>query len=183
MKPRTIIFWICVLVIADQAIKIIIDTFYFEGHFEIIPSMLEFKPIFNDKHSYFNVLLNNKFNINVGLIAHLLLFLVLEIVVISLYFLFRKHINKSRKLLDIAFVFQISGLICALSGNLIWENGVLDYLYLKPLFIFDLKDLYNNVFAILFLVYIIINASEVKALEEKDIISHIRVLLKRDNKQ
>lgn len=181
MKTRKIILWIFILVAVDQIIKIFINLFFLENHFEIIPSLIEFKPIFNDKHSYLNVLLNNKFNIDIGLFAHLISFLILEIIVLSMYSFFRKNISKYKKLLDTAFIFQISGLICALIGNLIWKKGTLDYLYLIPLFVFDLKDLYNNVFVILFLIYTNRNINEIKILKIKDMVSHIGNVLKKNN--
>ncbi|MDR1169287.1 MAG: hypothetical protein LBK97_00440 [Prevotellaceae bacterium] len=52
--------------------------------------------------------------------------------------------------------------LCALSGNLLWEKGVLDYVYLKPLFVFDLKDIYVDVFICLFLVYALNNRKQLK---------------------
>jgi len=164
MKIKQIIFWIFLLIVIDQTIKIIINYFYLESQFKIIPSLLEFKPTFNDKHSYVNYLLNKNFNINFGLWFHITLFLFLQIIMLAFYSYFRSNISKNKKFLDVALIFQISGYICALIGNLIWEKGTLDYVYLKPLFVFDLKDLYINCFVILFLVYLNKNKIEIKNL-------------------
>lgn len=139
MKVKVILAWVVLLVFMDQVIKIVINTYYLESHFEIIPSLVEFMPVFNDKHSYVNNLLNKYLNIDVGLWAHLAVFLFMETAVLFFYFLLRSK-SVQTKLLDIALVFQVASLLCALSGNLIWENGTLDYIYLKPLFVFDLKD-------------------------------------------
>lgn len=174
MKLRTILCWIFVLVIIDQVIKIVINTFFLDSQFEIIPSLFEFNPIFNDKHSYVNSLFYNKFHINLGLWPHLILFLILEIVVLALYDYFRKNISKNRKLLDAAVIFQSAGIICALIGNLIWKNGTLDYIYLKPLFVFDLKDLYLNCFSILFLIYVWLNRNEIHQIKMKNIILRVK---------
>ena len=174
MKARTIILWIFILIIIDQIIKIVIYSFFFETHFEIIPSLFEFKPIFNDKHSYLNVLLNKKFSIDLGLWFHMGLFLFGEIIFLAFYFYMRKNITGNKTLLDIVIIFQSAGLICGLIGNLIWEKGTLDYIYLKPLFIFDLKDLYLNCFAVLFLVYLHKNRFQTKTIKLKDIILNIK---------
>ena len=162
MKVKQIIFWTFLLIVIDQTIKIIINSFFLETQFKIIPSLLEFKPTFNDKHSYVNWLLNKNFNINLGLWFHIILFLFLQIIILVFYGYFRNKISKNKKLLDIALIFQIAGYICAIIGNLIWEKGTLDYIYLKPLFVFDIKDLYINCFTILFLVYVIKNKNEMK---------------------
>ena len=171
MGFKTIIFWVFILVVVDQVIKIIINAFFLEYQAEIIPSLFEFRPSFNDKHSYVNVLLYRKFQINMGLWFHLILFLIIEIVIIALYICLKNSICNNRKLLDFAFIIQLAGLICALIGNLIWKNGTLDYIYLKPLFIFDLKDLYLNCFAIMFLIYFHKNKTQIKRIKMKDVVS------------
>lgn len=182
MKTRKIIFWIFLLIVIDQTIKIIINSFFLEVHFEIIPSLFEFKPVFNDKHSYGNVLLNKHFNINMGLWFHIIIFLCVQIFMLVLYRYFRGNISDNKKLLDVVIIFQIAGLICALIGNLIWEKGTLDYIYLKPLFIFDLKDLFMNCFIILFLVYMSKNKSQIKNLKIENLIAYTRDSLKKQLK-
>jgi len=164
MKARKLIYWIVLLILIDQAIKIIISSFFLENQFEIIPSLFEFKPIFNDKHSYVNSLLYKNFNIDMGLWFHIVFFLFIEILLLFLYGYCRKNIFENKKLLDVAFIFQIAGVICALIGNLIWEKGTLDFMYLKPLFIFDFKDMYVNCFVILFLIYFHKNRTQMKSI-------------------
>jgi uncharacterized protein YacL len=179
MKTRKIIFWIILLIVIDQAIKIVINSFFLEVRVEIIPSLFEFRPVFNDKHSYFNSLLYSNFNINLGLVFHLFLFLLAGIIFVILHRFLRKNISENKKLLDTAFVFATAGLICGLIGNLIWEKGTLDYIYLKPLFIFDLKDLYINCFVILFLVYFLKNRHQINELQKtKNGIDYIKELFK-----
>lgn len=178
MSVQKIIFWIFLLVVLDQIIKIIINSFFLEIRFEIIPPLFEFKPFFNDKHSYLNSLLYRYFNINLGWLFHGVVFLFSMIMLPSIWVSFRKIIPKNKKLLDLAFMFGTAGLICALIGNLIWEKGTLDYIYLKPLFIFDLKDLYINCFVILFLIYMHKNKAQIKALKTKNIILCLKEQLK-----
>lgn len=172
MKTRTILLWILVLIITDQLIKLVINNYFWESHFEIIPSLLEFEPTFNDKYSYLNSLMNLHFNINIGLWIHLILFFFAESVILTLYSFFRNR-SLNTKLLDAAIAIQSAGMACTLIGNLIWEKGILDYIYLKPLFVFDMKDLYMNCFAVLFLVHFHKNKASLQNIKMQDIISHI----------
>lgn len=41
MKTKEIIWWIFLLVVIDQATKIVIYHFYMDIHFDIIPSLFE----------------------------------------------------------------------------------------------------------------------------------------------
>jgi len=174
MKIRTILFWVIILVIIDQIIKIIVHSYFLETRFDIIPQLFEFKPTFNTKHSYFNALLYKHFNIDIGLYAHIIIFLIAEIIILTLYTFFRNIDLKSKKLLDLAFIFQLAGMICAVSGNLIWKKGTLDYIYLKPLFVFDLKDLYLNCFLVLFLIFTLRNDTEIRKKKIKDLVLCIK---------
>ena len=179
MKTQKIILWIFLLIIIDQAIKIIINTCFLETTFNIIPAVLEFKPTFNTHHSWVNSLLYNKFQINIGLWPHIILFLIAEIIMLTIYVLLRKTIHNNTKSLDITFIFQFAGVICAFIGNLIWDKGTLDYIYLKPLFVFDLKDVYINCFVVLLLVYMYKNRSQVRTVKTRDIFPCVKSLLKR----
>jgi hypothetical protein len=153
MKTPNIIIWIFILAIVDQAIKIFIFNFYREVHFEIIPSLIEFKPTFNIKHSWVNGLLYKNFGVNVGLLPHVILYLLIVILIPMLFSYFRNNIPADKKLIDLSIIFMIAAVLCALIGNIIWKNGTLDYIYLKPLFIFDLKDLYSDLGIVTFLMY------------------------------
>ncbi len=184
MKTGTIIFLIILLIGTDQAVKIIIYTFFMNNHGEIIPSLLEFNPVFNDKHSYVNVLLYKHFHINLGLGFHLILFTAIQIIFLGIYDFFKKTLNNHTKILDVALAFQIAGVACSLIGNLIWEKGTLDYIYLKPLFIFDLKDLYVHCFTILFFIYLHKNRVQLKTVKTKQIIIHLgNRLTNKNNKR
>ncbi|MDR3285922.1 MAG: signal peptidase II [Prevotellaceae bacterium] len=169
MKRKNILLWIALLVIIDQVIKIIINTYFLDIRFNIIPSLFEFYPKFNDKYSYICVL----FSLNIGLLVHVI---VISAIGITLLFMYNylKKILINTKLLDFMFVFSMSGIICALIGIVIWTRGTLDYIYLKPLFIFDLKDLYLNVFGCLFLVFFYKNRMQLKAAKGRDLIIYVK---------
>lgn len=168
MKTKTILLLILFLIALDQAVKLIIYNYFFDYNFDIIPGLLEFTPVFNDKHSYVNVLLDQHLGVNMDLWIHLLIFLFAELIILTLYGFFRTFSEKT-KLLDLSITFQIAGLVCALVGNLIWQQGTLDFIYLKPLFVFDLKDVYVNCFIVLFFIYLQKNKEKLKNAKLKDI--------------
>ena len=58
MTRKNIIFWIICLVIADQGVKLIIVNFFIDTKFDIIDSIIGFRPVFNNQYTYFNALLN-----------------------------------------------------------------------------------------------------------------------------
>ncbi len=178
-KKTKIILWILLLTTIDQLIKLVIHAYYMDVRFEIIPSLFEFAPVFNSNYSYINDLLNKYLNIDIGFIPHIVLYVVLQVVVANIYISFKiKLDNTFSWLLDTAFVFQVSALLCALIGNVIWADGVLDYIYLKPFFIFDLKDVYAWVFVFLILAYTIKKKDQLKTvnLDPKDVIEYIKKL-------
>ena len=183
MKKQQILFWIIFLIAIDQAVKIIINVYFLDIKFEIIPGLLEFKPVFNSKHSYLNSLLYKHFNINLGFWFHIILFLVAQAIFIVLHDFLKKNTIDREKILDTGLVFQISGFVCALIGNIIWENGILDFIYLKPLFIFDFKDVYLNCFAILFIIFVYTNNKHMKHLKMKDIFQYSKTKLKQWNEE
>lgn len=149
MKIKTVILWICLLVVLDQGVKIVINTWFFETRFTIIPSLLEFHPKFNYNHSY----LNDLFKLGIGKWVHMILFFLISAFYIPVYAGMRACSHKS-KLVDWGTIFGLSGIACAILSNLFWK-GVLDFIYLVPLFIFDLKDIYINLFVPLTLIAIL----------------------------
>lgn len=183
MKKQHILFWIIFLIAIDQAVKIVINTYFLDAHFEIIPGLLEFKPFFNSKHSYLNSLLYKHFNINLGFWFHILLFLLAQGMFLVLYSFLKNNSTVNKKLLDAGMVFQLSGFVCALIGNIIWENGTLDFIYLKPLFVFDFKDVYLNCFAVLFLIFLHKNKKQMKHLKKQDIFHYSKTKLKQWNEE
>ncbi len=167
MKTRNIIIWILILITIDQVIKILIHNFYGDIHFEIIPSLLEFKPTFNVKHSWVNTLLDKNFGVNVGLLPHVVLYILIGIFIPIFFSFFRNNIPTNKKLIDLAIVFMMAAVVCALIGNIIWKNGTLDYIYLKPWFVFDLKDLYSDLAIVAFLIYALKNRRQFENLTKE----------------
>jgi len=170
MKTQTIIIWILILVIIDQSIKIIIYNFYGEINFEIIPSLIEFKPTFNVKHSWVNVLMNKYFGINVGLLPHIIMYILIGILIPVYFSYFRNNISTNKKLIDTATIFFMAAILCALIGNTIWQKGTLDFIYFKPFStVSDLKDTYSDIGIIIFLIYVFKNRVQLKRLKIRDV--------------
>lgn len=167
MKKRNIILWIILLVFIDQAVKLIIHHSFMDSNYTIAPDLLEFKPVFNPSYSYWTA----KLGANMGVIAHLTMFSLIWAVVIFLYKYYHKVDSKNR-LLDVGLVFQTAGFASAYISILFWKDGVLDFMYFKPLNVTcDLKDLYINIFVILW----IISTSMFK-MNTKDIVQYIKSL-------
>ena len=183
MKIRTIVLWTTILVIIDQIVKIIVNSYFLESRFDIIPSLFEFRPTFNTKHSYVNVLLSQYFDINIGLLPHIFLFLLIVIGSFIFYGYFRNSNLRYKRLLDFEFVFLLASIICAFSGNLVWEKGTINYIYLKPLFIFYLKDLYNNCFVVLFYIFTFKNKTEFRKMKLNDVVLYIKNDVFKSEKQ
>ena len=136
-----------ILVALDQVTKVFIFASYMNVNYEIIPDILAFKPVFNNKYSFVNSLLYQNFGINTGLIFHLLLFFAIWLLVFGLY-RFYKTLSTRNKYLDATFCFFNAATICAYFGCIIWKNGTLDFIEFKLLgnVICDFKDIYINIF-------------------------------------
>ena len=179
MKAKTILTWILILVIIDQAIKILIYNLFAEINFEIIPSLIEFKPTFNVQHSWINTLLNENLGINVGLMPHIILYLLIGVLVPIYFSYIRNNIPRNKKLIDVALIFMMAAILCALIGNIIWKEGTLDYIYLKSLFVFDLKDVYIDFGVALFLIYVFKNRDQFKnPIKTRDVFLYAKNKLK-----
>lgn len=165
MKIKAVILWAIVLVVIEQLIKWIIYINYRDLNIEMIPSLLEFKPTLNNKSFYWLGLMN----IEVGRWSRMVT-AILVLGVFCLFYLYMKALSSKNKMLDIAFVFGFAGLLCSFCDNLFF-GGSWDYVYLKPLFVFDLKDVYLNCFAIFFLLFYLKNYTLMKNTKTKDIVS------------
>jgi uncharacterized membrane protein len=95
---------------------------------------------------------------------------------IAFYALVRRA-KKNTTLFDFAFIFGAAAYVCALTGDIFWEKGCLDFIYLKPLFIFDLKDLYINCFLCLVIVLTYKYRQQLRA-SPKDVIRKLVELAK-----
>ncbi|NDV82277.1 signal peptidase II [Bacteroides sp. 51] len=148
MKTKNLIWWVLALASLDVLIKVIIDAYFLDTRFTIIPGLFEFKPTFNNIAPYFLQLLGQQ----VDHISHITLVCVIALAACYIY---KRALKKASnpKWLNIAFALIFAAILSSLTAQLIYK-GILDYIYLKPLFVFDLKDIYVNCGTIIFLFYI-----------------------------
>ena len=171
MKKCNIFLWVILLVILDQAIKLIIHLSLMDSNFILVPNLLELKPVFNPSYSYWI----SKFGVNMGVIAHLAMFSLIWAIFIILYKFYHK-VDTQNRLLDIALVFQTAGFASAYISIIFWKGGVLDFIDIKPLnVVCDLKDLYISIFVILWTISISIIAVK-HHINTKDIIQYLKSL-------
>lgn len=135
--------YIISLIIVDQLIKIIIAGRYMNLSKDIIKGLVAFHPIINSHYSW----LNSLFRMGIGLTTHIL-FNILVILFTGLLYLYIKRKYPKDTFTFWLFTFLFAGLLCSLIDKLFW-GGSLDYIWLKGLFIFDLKDVYLIVFEVL----------------------------------
>lgn len=146
------ITWIGVvfLIALEQLIKIIINNKYLNIEIPILPPLLYFKPMFNRDYSWFNSMLQ----LGISRLLHIIVVVVMIIFIYLFYRVLSSRTSNSNSIINIMFAFIFSGAICSLIDKIFW-NGSLDYIMLKGLFTFDLKDIYVNVsFTLLILLMI-----------------------------
>lgn len=127
---------IVILIIIDIFIKIIIDNFYFDKVF-MLNQWFGFKPYLNTTQlSIFNNELKLNVSLNVLIILNILL-----IPIIPLTIKWINIGNKYMKFVNASEILLLSGAFCSLIDKIFW-GGSLDYIYVRKLFICDLKDIY-----------------------------------------
>lgn len=170
MKTKNLIWWVLALASLDVLIKVIIDAYFLDTRFTIIPGLFEFKPTFNDIAPYFFQLLGYR----IDHISHVILVCAIGVAACLVYIRALKK-AKDPKWLNVAFALIFATTLSSLTAQIIYK-GILDYIYLKPLFVFDLKDVYANCGAIILVLYIYnrdkykINTKEIRIIkaESKD---------------
>ncbi len=163
MNKKKFLSSLSLLIFLDQVIKIIINQFFYTKSFNIIGDYIQFQPYLNIKYSWINSL----FNLGISRILHTLI-VILMIVLISVLFKFIKTTYTKSSILDYLFLFVLSGAVCSLIDKIFW-GGSLDYIMLKGLFIFDLKDVYISAFEILLVVVIVYNFKSINKMSEKQL--------------
>lgn len=143
---KTFIF----LMAFDQGIKIIIKSFFFNNHYELIKNFLYFYPIINTQGSWINARFDTGLSFTFLIILNVIaLFLFAEI---YRYYIYRKR-NKKSFFEDMCFLFIFSGAFCSLLDKLFF-GGSLDFIGIGDLFVADFKDIYINLGLLFFLVSI-----------------------------
>lgn len=141
---------VMLLVIADQAVKLIIQHNYLNLHFDIIGGFLYFEPLHNIKLSWINSLLGT----NVGFLPHIITNVIIMILLMWAY----RYAGSLRKIpspVRYSYTFILAGALCSVTDKLFW-GGSLDFIGLFTWFIFDTKDLYITTGVTIFAVYTLI---------------------------
>ncbi|MGL4453494.1 MAG: signal peptidase II [Sarcina sp.] len=137
-KTKTLWLIFASLMLLDQGLKIIINNFFFEAKFDIIPEFLSFHPIINTKGSWLNV----RFGTGIGFPMLILLNIIALFIFIEFY---RYYTLKNKNFWsDLCFITIISGCLCSLIDK-VFYGGSLDFIGISNLFIADLKDIYINI--------------------------------------
>ena len=143
MRFGKIIVFVFLLIGLDMAIRIAVATFWMDVRFNIIPGLLEFKPVVNHAYSYVSGL----FGLGIGYWLQLLIDIFVVGLFLFLYAFIRRY-GSPKRMADAAIVLLLSGALCALIIQIVW-GYCLDYIYLVPLFVFDMKDLCLSTGAVL----------------------------------
>lgn len=128
------------LILLDQGIKLTIHFHFMESYIPIIRPFFYFDPVLNTQYSW----INSMFGLGLSRGFHIMICFL----VAGLVWLLQRHLSLSAErsvLTDLMFIFCYSSCTCALIDRIFW-NGSLDFLAVKGLFIFDLKDIYIDLF-------------------------------------
>lgn len=138
---------IIVLTLIDQLVKYIVNGFFFQTVYAIIPGILTFRPVHNTDMSWFGSLGVQLFaNYFVAIIINLLI--LIAVIVLFRYIFVYKGVRG--KLTQIIFIFLFSAILCSTIDRIFWK-GSIDYIRLEGFFTFDIKDCYVTAFQILFI--------------------------------
>lgn len=140
---------ILILIVIDQASKIIMNVFFKDISLELIENnILGMRVFLNTENlSVFN---HEIFDFNLSLSLLILLNIVILAVLISIYFYFQKN-QFSNRITSMIFILLIAGTISSTIDRVFW-GGSLDFIVLLG-YIVDLKDLYAVAGATIVAVY------------------------------
>lgn len=149
MRPKSLNLAIKIIlfIMIDQLIKIIISNWFFESQFNIIGDFVTFSPIFNTKLSW----INSWLDLGIGYIPHLIFHFLTVFLIVYIY-KYAKSKFCINKTVTLSFMFFLAGALSKLIDLILWP-GSLDYVQLKGLFTFDLKDVYLTVSLVFFIIF------------------------------
>ncbi len=174
LKKPVCISITALLVLLDQCIKLFIHFFFRNSEINIIGEYIQFKPYLNIEYSWINSLLH----LGIGRYIHILV-LILVILAVGICFKFIRAMKKGDKLVDILFIVIISGALCSLIDKVFW-GGSLDYIALKGLFIFDLKDVYITIFEMLLAGMLVFNYKGLRRMDDKKLYRNFKSFVKNE---
>ncbi len=140
--------------------KMVISSAFMQDEFNIIKSLLGFHPQLNTKLSW----AGNYIDIFANPFVTIILNMILLFVFLSGYLLYKSKRKQTGFSVNVIMVCGIAGCLCSLIDKLFW-GGSLDYLQIKDLFIFDLKDCYLTASEVLFVIIGLAHSKEISVKE------------------
>lgn len=174
MKRHRFIGIIGLLVLLDQSIKVIINQYFRNQKINIISDYVRFEPHLNVDFSWVNSMLD----LGLSRIFHIALVFFL-FVLLCIIFKYMGARNTRDKWVDSIFILVFSGAICSFIDKVFW-GGSLDYIALKGLFIFDLKDMYVTIFEIMLIGMAIFNYKGFLKINEKELFRDFKRFFKSE---
>ncbi|NLZ93253.1 MAG: signal peptidase II [Firmicutes bacterium] len=151
MNRKLICFYAVVLIVVEQVIKLIINSYYLHTKIPIWEPWLYFSPLFNRDYSW----LNSMLQLGVGKSLHIFVVIIALVMLFLLYRYLEKKVEIT-PLIGITFAIFFAGAFCSLIDKVFWD-GSLDYILVRGFFTFDLKDVFLNVGIGLFLIMLVID--------------------------
>lgn len=151
---------IILLIILDQAVKLLILKCFMHTEFDILPNLLRFRPIQNT---------NLSFGGNyIALFSQMWFALLMNILVIVLFITgYRFYRYKSSSVsspVRLIMVCGLTGCICSFIDKVFW-GGSLDFIQIPHFFTFDLKDLYLTIAEVSFVIIGLLHSKEISVKE------------------
>lgn len=163
MKSRRFVGLISILILIEQGLKLLIDQFLFDKNYNLIGDYVQFKPYLNVKYSWINSL----FDLGISRMLHIIL-VILVLAITFVIYQFLKTKNVEGQFIDWLFIFVFSAVFCSLIDKVFW-GGSLDYIALKGLFIFDLKDFYMTISEGMLIVMAVFDYKKIRRVNEKEL--------------
>lgn len=136
---------LALLVLIDQAIKLVIWRRYRRANRVIWRGKLRFKPVQNTRQSWLG-------DLGVPLFSNRIFAVIIKVVTTGI-FVYVMHLALDHSGTYAAFAaFGFAGSLCSLIDSAFWD-GSIDYIRIEGRFTFDLKDVYLVVFMIAVVVW------------------------------
>jgi hypothetical protein len=159
---REMILPVIILIATDQVIQFFIVTYHDSIHLVVVENWLTIIPWFTQSKG-------DGF-ISTGQVPLLMRIAVNLLIVPFVYVLFRilHFFEQNRKYLFVSLLFYTAGYVCSCLNLIFYKSGY-DYIYLYPLVILDLKDIYINIGIYTLAQSMMQNAAILKKVHLKDI--------------
>lgn len=136
MGSKKIVRWLLILVTFDQAVKIIINSFFRYNTFKLIDGIIGFRPTLNTKGSW----ANSQWGLGISFTFLIIINIIFIPFIIEIYRFYR-HSYMESKIINASYLLILSGAVCSLLDKVCW-GGSLDFISVWKLFVSDTKDIY-----------------------------------------